>query len=153
MAIIKDLQFWLDNLGFDAKIKIDDYSCYDMSTNTIYLNLNEEDSSNKFVEYCKSLGLNRKLVLRILVFLHELGHSQTVWDMNYPRYVIDNFISRILDTQSLTYKGAGIKRSLYQRLKTEKLATKWAIDFINNNSLEIANLETIFKKFLDNNKD
>jgi len=132
MNIIK-INKWLKEHNFYSRVKSSDYFCYNTIDDLIYVSKEIPDHINDYKYYCNSLGLSKNVNDRTLCFLHELGHSETIWDINDYVCLFDRFISRIIDKPSRSKFNRRLKCNLYYRLPTERAATKWAIDFINNN--------------------
>ena len=98
-----------------------------------------------FISLVQKIGLWEDTYLGTLVFLHELGHLQT-WE-EFSRF--DELLYIAMDKIIMWVLGAsrnklyGAVNYFYQRVPQEKRATQWAIDFVNENSQAVEELEKI----------
>lgn len=131
--INKVLNRFLKNNGFElsAKLGTDFAYFYDKSEITYSL-VNSERMNKLFKNYAYELGLGYDCGDFLLAFFHEIGHDQTMEDLDDD---LEEECSLIKKTLSDTDKDA----NKYFRLYDERVATEWAIDYINNNKQKIQN--------------
>ena len=142
------LQDWLEDNGFDCELDTCDEFCYDETDDIIYVaDAVPENSIKPFMRFAKSLGLRPNVNMNTVAFLHELGHSQTVPFLTSWEKLKDLIARRALNaTQPKTELGCRVRYLIYHRLHKEKIATKWAIDFINANPGKAVELGRILTK-------
>lgn len=91
-----------------------------------------EEHDAKFLEFAQELGLEYDVDVFLLSLLHEVGHFFTIEDEE-----LDIFWKARLDN------GAPTDVDEYYRDPIEAAATKWAVDYINNNFNEIEKLTSM----------
>ena len=79
-----------------------------------------------FQNFFESLGCNVKCDVFLYSILHEIGHSQTLDDVDDEDYAY-----------SLDRKAQPISNYEYFKLPDEIAATQWAVDFLNNNTEKV----------------
>ena len=111
-----------------------DFSYFYIDSSIEYTFVVSERMNRLFMEYAKSIGLKTKIDIFLLSFLHELGHHETLDEIDdddeeYSRLIKENLNSDNDDNCKI-----------YFALPNEKMATEWAINYINNNTDAIKNL-------------
>lgn len=111
-----------------------DFSYFYIDSSIEYTFVISERMDRLFMEYAKSIGLKTKIDIFLLSFLHELGHHETLDEIDdddeeYSRLIKENLNSDNDDNCKI-----------YFALPDEKMATEWAINYINNNMDAIKNL-------------
>lgn len=79
-----------------------------------------------FQNFFESLGCNVKCDVFLYSLLHEIGHSQTLDDINEEDYAY-----------ALDRKAEPLTNAEYFRLPDEIAATQWAVDFLNEHTEEV----------------
>ena len=142
---VKLINKWLRDNHFDVKVIESEESEYDHGNQIIYFNSTEDEEITKDqVRYFKRRGLTN-YSKKVVVFLHELGHSQTMDDANIFNQIVDKVLRNILyysPTPNRTIQL--LKYYLYHMLPLEKWATSWAVNYMLNNKEEVSALEEIF---------
>lgn len=130
---------WLETNGFDCDVAAHEDFCYSVSKNTIYCGTVADNSVIPFYRFAKSLGLSNDVSIEVIAFLHELGHSQCDKYMTSWQGLKDALGRKILmGTAPRTELSAQIRYFFYHRMYREKMATAWAINFIENNKEQTA---------------
>ena len=86
---------------------------------------NDKDFSNFF----ESLGCKVKADIFIYSLLHEIGHSQTLFLLSDEEY---NYSHDRADDKTITNEE-------YFNLPNEIIATKWAVEYLNDHAEEVNN--------------
>lgn len=142
--ITKVLDNYLEENDFEVTTEIGlDFAYYYADSKIVYSLVTTEKTDRLFMNFAKENGLKTDCGIFLLSFFHELGHNETI---DY------------IDTK--TEKAcAKIKKSLranneedckkYFNVEDEKIATMWAIDYINNNTEKIEKLAKNLQKAID----
>lgn len=122
--MIQILDKWVkENIDEGLIVVADDHFYYDLIANKIGFAFNIDSHHDKdFVDFAYSLGLNYTCDAFILSFFHEVGHFFTVENEELDPYWPE-YIAHANEWQPIKY---------YQ-YPVEKIATQWAVDYINNN--------------------
>lgn len=110
-----------------------DFYCYP-KTQEIFVSFTIVESADKyFNELVEELGLNYKCDPFLLGLYHEIGHCVTFENFTKAQ------LKKIMKDKARVDDGNPTeeKRKEYVRLLDEYTATKWAVDFINNNPQEV----------------
>lgn len=147
MRYIGEIDRWLSENGFDVKAVYDkDESYYDNINGIIHLRMIKPPHMDQYTKYIHKLGIRKELNWLTLTLLHELGHDQTLDYLSGFEYWID-WIRVLTETTNFTSMGMKVKVWLYLHLPIESAATKWSVDYINNN--DVGELEKITSKLID----
>ena len=141
--IIKILNEWLRKNNFDTQVdKIDktaDYFGWHPFLNTIacsiYYTKEEEIRWKNLMEECEILF---EIPTFVSSFLHEVGHSITYFTFDEEiRDKCDDIIDAICEEPEIFIEDT---HNIYYHLPTEIAATKWAVNFINENIDKVSEL-------------
>lgn len=144
----KKLQLWLKDNGYDDVKVIRDKEFYcDVREEPIIAVGQGIDaaSMSSFQRLCDKYELEHDCYWTTLSFLHELGHYNTedewsqAWDTLYV--ILNTIIENIIRIFPNMYKPMNY---IYQRLPQEEKATRWAIEFANENPEQTKELNEIF---------
>lgn len=130
--------------AYDVKVVPDsDFAYYHGSSIITYAVVISKRMDRLFMEYARTLGLQSNADVFMVSFFHELGHHETLDDFE------DEVLDYCLDTKdSLGTTDEDCR--LYFDLPDERAATKWAVDFINENAAAVKELwERIRPRLLD----
>lgn len=147
MRYIGAVDKWLTKNGFNVKAVYDkDESYYDGVNDVIHLCMIKPLHMDQYIKYIHKLGIQKELNWLTLTLLHELGHNQTLDYLNEFDYWID-WMRYLTETTGFTNTGMKIKVWLYLHLPVESEATKWSVNYINNN--DVRELDEITSKLID----
>lgn len=143
----KAIQLWLKDQGYnEVKVARADDFYYTYSQNLISCGDRVvEEALSSLAGLCEKFHLKYDTPANTLCFLHELGHHNTEDNFSQIQEYAYIVINKILDTL-LIYCPVDLTKPinwLYQRLPQEAAATKWAINFINNNPAATQELSNI----------
>lgn len=134
----KIAQAFVNSIAEDCKIYMGadfSYLPYEISNSNkaeiTYTILVSERMDNMFYEYAKSLGLKVDCGIFILSLLHEVGHHITYDDISAEVWNYD------IDVKA-TLKDSDEDCKTYFALETERIATQWAVDYINKHIAEVS---------------
>lgn len=102
---------------FECDIMESDEFAYYYAKNLVCYTLNHDKKADElFLEFARANGLNEEVPAFVVSFFHEIGHNETI------------------DEVEEEYKGDKNALSFeeYFILEEEWLATEWAIDFCNS---------------------
>jgi len=103
---------------FDCQVKESNEFAYYYAQSLVCFTREKDAVNDKaFLEFARANGLNEKVDAFTISFFHEVGHNETIDDVE------EEFDG---DKNALTLEQ-------YFNLEEEWLATEWAIDFCNNN--------------------
>ena len=88
---------------------------------------------NKMNKRLKEYNINGEFSSEILSFLHELGHIYTYKRINEIKYNIGTMIIQSIQAKLCSPTLLDFFYNWYFNLKLEKLADKWAMNFIKEN--------------------
>jgi len=142
----RKLKGWLSRNLTPVKVEYGEEFSYSLENQVVTISKELPDHYDEYLNFCKKKGLTEEIKPFALCLLHELGHDQTIFFMNELEYFVDSSLSIFTQTPSYTEFGRKLKYSLYYRLPCEIAATRWAIDFINNNIELVRELETFIKE-------
>lgn len=143
--ITRTINKFLSTNGFDCKAKLDTDFCYYYNSSTIgYPVVMQKEMDNYFMDFAESLGLNVDCGCFILSLFHEIGHNETLDD-------IDDKIRAYCQDVKATLSSNFNDIQTYFRLEDEIRATRWAVNYINKHPMKIKmltrQLEKEFEKF------
>ena len=136
MNIIK--RFYVKQMvkQIDKSIKVKFGKCLqcEPTENTIYVN-NKTDIIDivTFRDYVKELNSKCKFNTLLLGILHEIGHIYTYTRFNEIKYNFCTTLIKEIQAKHTNPKYLNFFYNCYFNLKLERLADKWAMDFIKNN--------------------
>lgn len=140
---------WLARNGIDdLNLKIDNEFCYNLIDNEITIGVMSFPEVDQWTqEYWNELGIVWiNINPMVLKFLHEIGHYYTIQTFTNDELMIYNLSKPIVDL-----KAADAKNKMYEywQMPDEMVATRWAIDFLNNekNEYRVQELNDIFEIF------
>lgn len=110
-----------------------DFSYYYASSRIEYAFVTSERMDKLFMANAITLGLEVEVDTFLLAFMHELGHHETLDNIDDADY---NYSADIKETLGTTDEDC----LTYYNLPDELAATRWAINYINNHREEIAEL-------------
>lgn len=102
--------------AFDCKVVESDGFCYWYADNIIEVTDKALPHDSEFLALCRECGLNKNVSTFIISFFHEVGHCET--------------LDEIDDMEDEDIKDSLSMRD-YFFLEEEYIATRWAIDFCN----------------------
>lgn len=146
-------KFLVEN-DFDCYAELgEDFAYYDAKSLITYALIIPVDNDKWFFEYATSLGLKYDCGNFILSFFHEIGHSETLHLLEDEE---EEEIWKVKNNLTFEeFEKSKEKANIYFDLPDEKLATQWAVDYINenvgkvrelSNKLEIA-VNGFYKKY------
>lgn len=151
--VTNTIRKFFDNNHWDVDIAPDTDFYYKEQSEKIAYSFVVPDRQDKlFQNYAIELGLNYNCDTFLLALLHEVGHHETLWLMDPDDRDRDElFIAELELTGSMTDETI-LK---YYRCERERLATQWAVDFINKNPNVVREfwneLQTALVQFYDVN--
>lgn len=111
---------------------------YEAETETIgFATSIYQEHDKEFMDLAVSLGLKYDVNVFLLSFLHEIGHYFTLEDDSLDPYWLD-YIENRNTWQPVKY---------YEH-PVEKIATEWAINYINYNIENLKKLNNLLKEVL-----
>lgn len=120
-----------------------DFEYYYAESKIVYSLVTTEKTDRLFKEFAKANGLKVDCGIFLLSFFHELGHNETI---DYIDQKTEKRCSKIKKGLTTSEKDCII----YFNLEDEKIATDWAINYINNNTEKIKKLAENLQEALDN---
>ena len=140
------LDTWLRNNGFDLTTRFEQDFAYYHNKNVIAFGLlttaKNDECFGKFVEDLGGYG-NYSFLNS---FFHELGHHETYEDISDREYEYCRMVKAyIADKKELNEYDL----YTYFNLPIERLATEWGIEYINNHTSEVFDLNRKIQKVLD----
>lgn len=144
MEIIKELQNYCDSETLNVNITHGDSFAWFNGTTIVKVNFLEDFQSDLFMENALKNGLKYDFGHFITALFHEIGHYNT-----------QDWITKKEEKACLKAKKNlnGYKRKdnfKYFNTYDEKLATDWAIDYINENADKLNKLVDIINPLIDN---
>ena len=139
---IREVNKWLKENDFDVRAKGGTTNCYTFENDVITICKEPYNDIFDFYLYCYHFGMKYCVDPHVMAILHEVGHSETLLELNDTLCSIDIFLNKLIDK----LPDGKLKKKLYYRLPTERAATKWAVNFVNNNVDETMRLEEIVWK-------
>jgi len=140
---IKYVNYWLLKNGFDTYCVYESEWQYNPNMENIGIPKVYDDNSNidfYFMETLRKLGLKTNLDCITYSLLHELGHFITLKQLSEKQYDKCNFEIGCLAIADLSEHDFYTK---YWKVKSEKLANKWLVDFSNSHPKKCQELEDI----------
>ena len=142
-----NIMSWLGENGFDVVENIEigaDY-LYNINTHSIIVGINHHENIGKWYEEflvnhgCEYVDIPEY----VLCFLHELGHSQTIYrfsetDLKWCS-LMKGFTHDVEDYKTSVFE--------YWNVADELAANEWAVKFINENTEQVIALWKIFDKY------
>lgn len=130
------LENWLHNNDFDCSVRMGtDFSFWTDEDVIQYALVITDHHMNLFEKVVEELGINYICDNFILSFFHELGHFETIWEIDDDVYEESQRRKLNLESRSV-YTDADYVE--YYHLPEEIVATEWAVNYINNNPNKIA---------------
>ena len=127
--INKILRSYLEPFGYEIRHGSD--FCCNLDKEVVYWSLYTPANADKyFLEYAHSLGLKYECGVFILSLFHEIGHLETYDDLDEIDIAYSEDEKKLLSKKETHNKADNMH---YFGLPEEKIATKWAIEFINTN--------------------
>lgn len=121
------LDRWLEANEFEVDTEVGlDFAYYYAQSKIVYSLVSTEKTDRLFMEFAKANGLEVDCGIFLLSFFHELGHHETIEELDEK---IENKCTKVKAT--LTDSEEDCKK--YFALADEIIATEWAINYINNN--------------------
>lgn len=133
------LNDYLSEHNFDCYAELGtDFAYWDGESKITYALVTPTQQDEWFKEYAESVGLEYDCGNFVLSFFHELGHEET-------NYIIDEDEEQeIMEEKDRMCADCGFsdreKAMYYFQLPDEKLATQWAVEYINSNYDDIKEL-------------
>ena len=137
------LKEWLAKNGFgNLNLVWDEDFAYGLANNTLYVGITlPPEITEYFEEFLVENGCEYSgLVAPAYALLHELGHSQTIYQFSFEELVMFKFFKED-DDDTLTDREFMFH---YWNVEDEWVANEWAINFINNNADAICELHNIY---------
>lgn len=129
------LNRWLKAHGYTIRVFAStEFAWYWNEDKISYVPFEEEEIDTRFMAFAKSLGLRVDCGSFIVSFFHELGHYETEDDLDYLQEQYCEDVKDTLDKDSVK------DLMVYFNLDDEKMATQWAVDFINENVDDVGEL-------------
>ena len=108
----------------------------------------------------KQYNIQGQYSSEILSFLHEIGHIYTYTRFNEIKYNFCTTLIKEIQAKHTNPKYLNFFYNCYFNLKLERLADKWAMDFIKNNQELVdqwqimlqENYNKVMPKFIDHMK-
>ena len=109
---------WFEKYGFETRIEgLDNDFGWNCRTNRVsYSFVRAEQFDTDFMSVCNDLGLKYDIDVFWMSLLHEIGHSKTYMTLT------DEEIDEAFELSGFDY----------YYCQREIIATKWAVDFVNN---------------------
>lgn len=129
-------------VGFSNDFEFDG----DGSDNDKIFIASEASDYENFNDLCKELGYQGDYHIRTIAFLHELGHHFTCEDFDDEEEQWDQATRKVLyEIMEKNENEAKVEAAflMYYRLPQEIEATKWALDFVNENPNETRRLDLV----------
>lgn len=100
---------------------------------------------NKMKRRLKEYNIDGEFTSEILSFLHEIGHIYTYKRINEIRYNIGTTLIQEIQAKFTNPKLLDFFYNCYFNLKLEKLADKWAMEFIKDNQELVENWQEMLQ--------
>ena len=144
---------WLATCGFDVETKLSTDFAYGMDNETIYFGFFITENAEKvWNELIAKWGLEKNYGSFTTCFLHELGHHHTLYYFSNTEMFFNDLIKKLLNLVPII----SFRNYLYFNLPVEKIATQWAIHYMNTHPYEcewLKNLsQTEINKFMELNE-
>lgn len=125
--IDKILNTFLEDNDFECSAKADtDFAYYYKESLITYSLVVSERMDRLFLAHALRKGLKVDCGIFLLSFFHELGHNETIDEIEDDEYLESQ-------TVKATLSDSDADAERYFNLVDESLATSWAISYINNN--------------------
>ena len=142
----KSLEKWLDEYVTIVDINYGDDFYYSFGDQAITISKDLPDHIDIYKKFCYKKGLKYNVNDYVICLLHEVGHDQTILFLNEFLYWIDMKLAILLESiECYNYLLHWIVCQIYFRLPCEIIATKWMINFINNNLSAVRELESLYE--------
>lgn len=144
---------WLKSHKFDIETELATDFAYCDSEEKIYMGLFIVDGvEGVWKKQLEKWGCKNYYGVFTTCFLHELGHYHTLYYFNNTEMFFDKFLKRLLNL----IPNLSFRNYLYFNLPVEKVATQWAIDYMNEHPIITKRLsimaENEIKEFLEQNE-
>jgi hypothetical protein len=138
-AINDAFNSWLEKYNFSARVYGMDYEFgyYPEENDITYSFLYIQEVENHWNEFVASLGCRYEMSHFWTSFFHELGHSETM---------------HLLTKEELDYSASRAvvaNNAEYFELPREIIATKWAVNFINNEIDKVMELINMLRPLME----
>lgn len=123
---------------FDCSAEMSSDFCYWHSKNLINYTLAIPNNEDKwFQEFANTLMPELKCDSFLLAFFHELGHHETIDDIDDDIYA---YCEDIKDEINMEDRATRENNFKYFNLPVEKIATEWGLTYMKTHEKEVADL-------------
>lgn len=155
MSFKSEVVQWLCDNGFSSLgVELNSDFCYSTGEDTDFNCVGEcvinvgidrfDEIDNWFEQFLYEYGLEWMDLGRVLPFIHELGHHNTIYSFsNSERLAMYYSKFRIFSDEEVTIE----EMFKYWETPDEFAANVWAVNFINENISEVERLVNIFLKY------
>lgn len=155
MSFKSEVIQWLCDNGFSSLgVEMDSDFCYSTGEDTDFNYVEEcvinvgtdrfDEIDKWFEQFLYEYGLEWMDLGRVLPFIHELGHYNTIYNFsNLERLAMYYSKFRIFSDEDTTME----EMFKYWEMPDEFAANIWAVNFINKNISEVERLVNIFLKY------
>ena len=155
MSFKSEVVQWLCDNGFSSlDVELDSDFCYSTGEDTDFNYVGEcvikvgtdrfDEIDKWFEQFLYEYGLEWMDLGRVLPFIHELGHHNTIYNFsNFERLAMYYSKFRIFSDEEVTIE----EMFKYWETPDEFAANVWAVNFINENISEVERLVNIFLKY------
>ena len=127
---------------FGVTASLGEEFCYYFGEDEIDFALAVGPSHEHFMAHFKQLAPEIECDPFLISLLHELGHHETLYEMDDDEELFCRTAKTHLETELFLTNDKETRKSLheeYYNLPDESLATQWAIDYIRQNPNKVAN--------------
>ncbi len=140
------LERFFNNEGFNVRVRYGDRFCYDFRTATVYYTDKLPAFAAKLqMMWAMKHGLEYTCSPFFMGLLHEVGHHLTSRHLSLEEMLYCKRVKNLLDSDTVENNLA------YFELPDEKIATLWAINYINNNRGKLFKLAAEINISLESN--
>ena len=155
MSFKSEVVQWLCDNGFSSLgVEMNSDFCYSTGEDIDFNYVNEcvinvgvdhfDEIDKWFEQFLYEYGLEWMDLGRVLPFIHELGHHNTIYSFsNSERLAMYYSKFRIFSDEEVTIE----EMFEYWEMPDEFAANVWTVNFINKNILEVERLVNIFLKY------
>ena len=136
---------WLKKNGIEENIDtiiFNEHSYFDWKNNVVAIGVYDEgDVINWFEEFLVDHNLKWTGIMPpVLALLHEVGHSKTVYSLEYSERIMCRMLKDLLGPTNGSKEAAFD----YWNIRDEADANNWAVEFINNHIDAVTELHQYF---------